>query len=126
MSCPRPSLPITVIEGSKPPAAIASPDWYRIGPPATPTCQITMDSPHLLHAGATSAKRLRISRFGMIKYTLRCSKNHKFDSWFRDSATYERQEKRRLLECPICGDSRIERALVAPNVAAKGNRKTGP
>jgi len=62
----------------------------------------------------------------MIKYTLRCSKDHRFDSWFRDSATYEKQEKRRLLECPICGDSRIERALVAPNVAAKGNRKTGP
>ena len=62
----------------------------------------------------------------MIKYTLRCSKDHRFDSWFRDSATYEKQEKRRLLECPACGDSRIERALVAPNVTAKGNRKATP
>jgi hypothetical protein len=59
----------------------------------------------------------------MIKYTLRCSKDHRFDSWFRDSATYEKQEKRRLLECPTCGDSKVERALVAPNVTAKGNRK---
>ncbi|MBV9836252.1 MAG: DUF1178 family protein [Alphaproteobacteria bacterium] len=59
----------------------------------------------------------------MIKYTLRCAKDHRFDSWFRDSATYEKQEKRRLLECPVCGDSKVERALVAPNVAAKGNRK---
>lgn len=62
----------------------------------------------------------------MIKYTLRCSKDHRFDSWFRDSATYEKQEKRRLLECPVCGDSRVERALVAPNVSAKGNRKADP
>lgn len=59
----------------------------------------------------------------MIKYTLRCSKDHRFDSWFRDSATYEKQEKRRLLECPVCGDAKVERAIVAPNVAAKGNRK---
>jgi hypothetical protein len=62
----------------------------------------------------------------MIKYTLRCSKDHRFDSWFRDSATYEKQEKRRLLECPSCGDTKVERALVAPNVTAKGNRKSGP
>ena len=59
----------------------------------------------------------------MIKYTLRCSKDHRFDSWFRDSSTYERQEKRGLLECPACGDHKVERALVAPNVAAKGNQR---
>lgn len=62
----------------------------------------------------------------MIKYTLRCSQDHRFDSWFRDSTTYEKQEKRRLLECPVCGDSKVERAIVAPNVAAKGNRRAGP
>ncbi len=59
----------------------------------------------------------------MIKYELRCSKDHRFDSWFRDSATCERQEKRGLLECPMCGDQKVERALMAPNLAAKGNQR---
>ena len=29
----------------------------------------------------------------MILYRLRCSKGHEFESWFKDSKTYERQEK---------------------------------
>jgi len=30
----------------------------------------------------------------MILYRLRCSKGHEFESWFKDSKTYERQEKK--------------------------------
>ena len=33
------------------------------------------------------------SRNFMILYRLRCSKGHEFDSWFKDSKSYERQEK---------------------------------
>jgi len=60
----------------------------------------------------------------MIKYRLRCANDHAFESWFKDSATYERQEKRKLLECPVCGNPKIERAIMAPNVGRKGNAKT--
>lgn len=60
----------------------------------------------------------------MIKYRLRCTNDHSFESWFKDSATYERQEKRRLLECPVCGDAKVERAIMAPNVTRKGNART--
>lgn len=59
----------------------------------------------------------------MIKFRLRCANDHAFDSWFKDGATYERQEKRHLLECPVCGDSKIERAIMAPNVGRKGNAR---
>jgi hypothetical protein len=62
----------------------------------------------------------------MIKYRLRCTNDHAFDGWFKDSATYERQEKRKLLECPVCGASKVERALMAPNVGRKGNAKPKP
>ena len=60
----------------------------------------------------------------MILYRLRCSKGHEFESWFKDSKTYERQEKRSLIGCAVCGDSRVARALMAPRLGTKGNEKT--
>jgi hypothetical protein len=52
----------------------------------------------------------------MIHYQLRCSEAHEFDGWFKDSAAFERQAKRGLVECPACGDTKVERALMAPAV----------
>lgn len=56
----------------------------------------------------------------MIRYTLRCKKGHEFEGWFKGSADYERQEKRGLVSCPSCGSSKVERAVMAPAVATKG------
>ncbi|MFK7792629.1 MAG: DUF1178 family protein [Devosiaceae bacterium] len=53
----------------------------------------------------------------MISYTLRCSKNHAFDGWFRGSADYEGQLASGLLACPVCGDDSISKALMTPNVS---------
>ncbi len=53
----------------------------------------------------------------MIHYQLRCTQDHGFDGWFRDSAAFDEQAGRGLLECPVCGDHAIERALMAPAVA---------
>jgi hypothetical protein len=55
----------------------------------------------------------------MIHYQLQCSQAHAFDGWFKDSATFEQQARRRLVECPECGDTGIERALMAPAVAKR-------
>lgn len=55
----------------------------------------------------------------MIHYQLRCSQSHKFDGWFKDSATFENQAQSRLVECPECGDTNIERALMAPALAKR-------
>lgn len=62
----------------------------------------------------------------MILYRLHCSKGHEFDSWFKDSKSYERQEKKSLIGCAVCGDTKVTRALMAPRLGTKGNkRKTG-
>ena len=62
----------------------------------------------------------------MILYRLRCSKGHEFDSWFKDSKTYERQEKKSLVGCAVCGDAKVTRALMAPRLGTKSNKeKTG-
>lgn len=50
----------------------------------------------------------------MIHYQLRCSQQHEFDGWFRDSAAFEQQAARGLVDCPVCGDTQVTRALMAP------------
>ncbi len=50
----------------------------------------------------------------MIHYQVRCQAGHEFDGWFKDSATFDRQVKRGLIECPVCGDASVTRALMAP------------
>jgi hypothetical protein len=56
----------------------------------------------------------------MIHYQVQCADGHGFDGWFKDSASFEEQAARGLLECPVCGGSRVERALMAPSVPRKG------
>lgn len=60
----------------------------------------------------------------MIVFDLKCGGGHVFEAWFGSSADYESQRARTLIACPMCGDSRIEKAVMAPNVAAKGNRRS--
>jgi hypothetical protein len=56
----------------------------------------------------------------MIHYDLQCGAEHRFDGWFKDSASFEKQAARGLLECPICGDAKVARALMTPSVPKKG------
>jgi hypothetical protein len=56
----------------------------------------------------------------MIHYQLECAKEHGFDGWFRDSAAFDAQAARGLVECPTCGDTDVRRALMAPAVPRKG------
>jgi hypothetical protein len=52
----------------------------------------------------------------MIRYDLRCRHGHAFDAWFRDSAGYRAQRAAGDVECPICGDTNVEKALMAPAI----------
>jgi hypothetical protein len=55
----------------------------------------------------------------MIHYQLRCGQSHGFDGWFKDSGSFEKQAKRGLIECPECGGTDVERALMTPAVAKR-------
>jgi hypothetical protein len=59
----------------------------------------------------------------VIRYDLRCSKGHEFDGWFSNSDAYDKQAKRGLISCTECGDSKIEKQIMAPGIPAKGNRR---
>jgi hypothetical protein len=53
----------------------------------------------------------------MIRYNLVCAKGHEFESWFANSAAYDKQAQRGLLECPSCGSTKVEKALMTPRLA---------
>jgi hypothetical protein len=59
----------------------------------------------------------------MIHYTLRCERGHAFESWFQSSSAYEAQEKRKLVNCPVCGSAKVERAIMAPQIVSKRGRE---
>lgn len=56
----------------------------------------------------------------MIRYTLRCKKNHEFEVWFRSGDDFDKGVG---TACPICGSKKVEKALMAPAVAKSD--KTG-
>jgi hypothetical protein len=53
----------------------------------------------------------------MIRYTLVCNKRHEFESWFANSDAYEKQARRGLVACPLCGSVKVEKALMTPRLA---------
>ena len=59
----------------------------------------------------------------MIVFDLKCGAGHVFEAWFGSGADYDSQRDKALIVCPMCGDSAIDKAVMAPNVAAKGNRR---
>lgn len=61
----------------------------------------------------------------MIRYRLACSCGHEFESWFANSRSYEKLEKRRGLQCPACGGASITKAIMAPRIASGRGRKSG-
>ena len=59
----------------------------------------------------------------MIRYALRCERDHTFESWFQDSAAYDQQVKRKLVSCPVCESVKIEKAIMAPRIVSKKGRE---
>src|SRR5579862_2294100 len=58
----------------------------------------------------------------MIRYTLSCERSHEFESWFANSAAYDKQAKRGLVTCPLCNSAKVEKAIMAPSLASRQAR----
>jgi hypothetical protein len=52
----------------------------------------------------------------MILFALRCAHGHEFEGWFRDSGGFEAQQKATEIACPHCGDTSVEKAVMAPRL----------
>jgi hypothetical protein len=62
----------------------------------------------------------------MIRYALRCEADHRFEGWFRSSTDFDRQSGQHLVECPDCGSTAVEKALMAPSIATGGATEPAP
>ncbi len=53
----------------------------------------------------------------MIKYNLKCSNKHEFESWFSDSKEFEKLNKKKLLECIFCNSRNIQKSIMSPRIS---------
>ena len=58
----------------------------------------------------------------MIRYALVCDQEHSFESWFQNSAAYDKQVKRGLVTCPVCNSAKVSKALMAPRLSGVKKR----
>jgi hypothetical protein len=58
----------------------------------------------------------------VIVFDLKCGAGHVFEAWFGSSTAYADQRVAGLVACPICGSAEVDKAVMAPNVGAKGNQ----
>ena len=57
----------------------------------------------------------------MIKFDLICGNKHVFEASFDDSSSFEKQKKKKLIECPLCSSSNISKSVMAPNISNKSS-----
>ena len=53
----------------------------------------------------------------MIKYNLKCNRDHEFESWFSSSEEFEKLNKKKLLECIYCSSKKIEKSIMSPMIS---------
>jgi len=53
----------------------------------------------------------------MIRYTLRCDRDHGFESWFASAGAYDALAAAGQVECPLCGSRGVTKALMDPAIA---------
>jgi hypothetical protein len=59
----------------------------------------------------------------MIAFDLFCSKGHKFEYWFKDSASFEEKKSSGLIMCPLCNDNQVEKAFSPFAIMKNGGKK---
>lgn len=62
----------------------------------------------------------------MIHFNLICANDHEFEGWFQSGKAFDGQVKKKQVACPVCDDSKIKKALMAPAVSAKSTRAFAP
>lgn len=60
----------------------------------------------------------------MISFNLFCDQGHEFEGWFSNSDAFEKQRKKKLVECPFCSSRKIKKGLSAPNITTSESRDT--
>ena len=59
----------------------------------------------------------------MIKYILKCTNSHEFESWFSNSEEFDKLNKKGLLECIYCPSKKIKKSIMSPMISNNINSK---
>jgi hypothetical protein len=62
----------------------------------------------------------------VIRYNLVCAAGHEFESWFSNSRACDAQLRRKLVACPICDSSKVEKAIMAPSLISSAKPAQQP
>ena len=62
----------------------------------------------------------------MIRYSLKCAAGHGFESWFQSAEAFASLQGAGQLACPVCGETRVEKELMAPSVRPARKPETAP
>lgn len=57
----------------------------------------------------------------MIRYSLKCTDGHAFESWFQSAEAFDVLARKGLLSCTACGSDKVTKALMAPKVDTKSS-----
>lgn len=64
----------------------------------------------------------------MIRYSLKCEKDHTFDSWFQSAEAFEKLLNNGMVTCSVCGALGVGKAIMTPQVrpASKNTKPKSP
>src|SRR5918992_4433961 len=62
----------------------------------------------------------------MVIYNLLCKKKHNFEGWFPSFQDYQKQAEQKLISCPTCGTTNVEKLPHACAVHVKKEQPAPP
>lgn len=62
----------------------------------------------------------------MVIYNLLCKKKHSFEGWFPSFADFQKQADKKLISCPTCGSTQVEKVPHACAVHVKKKEAAPP
>jgi hypothetical protein len=62
----------------------------------------------------------------MVIYNLLCKKKHNFEGWFPSFEDYQKQAEQKLISCPTCGTTTVEKVPHACAVHVKKEQPAPP
>ena len=62
----------------------------------------------------------------MVVYDLICKKKHRFEGWFPNYEEFQKQAEKKLISCPTCGTTKVEKLPHACAVHVKKEEAPAP
>jgi hypothetical protein len=62
----------------------------------------------------------------MIAFDLQCSQGHTFEGWFKDPESFNEQNAKGMITCPICKDTQITRVFSPVSIKSRQDAEKSP